>query len=248
MSRRSRLRKRRKAIKIIPLVLAVLLLGSVAAWAAYFPVEIVEVKGTELSDPDKVLEKLIPPEKRTMLALGLLMVKGKEVPGIAPWKLQRRSLSEYVLVIREEEPVAVIRSEGHYLGVGISGAVLSVDEERPEGIPLIIGCGISGGETLTMPEVQDREAYEGLLTYGRAVKNMGLPIVSLQYAEGCYFIHFTDIIVSLGDVLHVESKLRVVQDQMNYYEGLTGTLHLENFDPDSSFERYVFEVDTPDSN
>jgi len=238
--------KREKGRTVRRILILLLFLGAVGAFVCFFPVEITGTEGTELTDPETVTTLLFPEKNRTLLRLALRSFRKAGVPGITSWKLKKISLSEYVLVVREEEPVAVIRSEGRYLLLGQSGAVLKVSGVLPEGVPLIIGCGMTGGEALTVPEVQDREAYEELLIYGRAVRNMGIEIVSLQYADGGVFLHFTDITVSLGDAGNAEAKLRVVREQMGVFEGLSGTLHLENYDPESSAERYVFEMEVPD--
>jgi len=214
----------------------------------FLPFSIARVTGTERTEADQVIEKLFPEEERTMLNLGRKLLKGQTVPGIRSWKVLSEGLTSYRLIIREEEAVAMIRSEGRYLVLSGDGAVLSVSNSPADDLMMITGCGLSGGEPLTYPEVQDQDAFQGLLIYAREVNKVGLDASMLQYSDGLLHLRLNNIDISLGGIENAESKIRVVNDQKDLYEGLNGTLHLENYDPGNANERYVFEVSTESAN
>ena len=241
------LRKRRRRRWLTLILFLVLLAGALIA-ARFIPFTVTKVEGTVLTESWRIPEKLFPEEKRTLIDLFYNIVRGKKVPGIASWHVTFEDFTSYSLTVEEEEAAAQIRSEGRFLVLSGSGAVLTVRDEADEALTPVSGCGIAGGEPLTIPEVQDRKAFEGLLKYAESIRRSGLSGCSLTVANGEYHLRIGEIDVELGSAEHAEDKIRIVRDQSSYYEGLSGTLHLENYRPDALNEKYVFEVKTEEAN
>ena len=61
--------------------------------------------------------------------------------------------------------------------------------------------------------------------------------------DGNFTLSFRKVRVSLGTYRYMREKLHEISYQFAQYEGLKGTLHMENFDPDDPRQSYYFTVD-----
>jgi len=223
-------------------LLILLFLGLIVVGIRFLPVSEVKVEGLELVEEEAFLREVLPEDGRSFFHVLKLEILGKKVPGIRSFSVSFSGLDSVKIHVVEEEGIAVARAEGDWLVLSETGAVLKIMSSNPGNLIGISGCGINRAELLKVPETQDREAFTGLLTYAGLMVRLSLSAASLRYGNGEYQLFLGNTVVNLGGLEYGEEKLLVVSDQKEKYEGLTGILHLENYEPGAARERYLFEV------
>jgi len=237
-------RKFRKKRPLLMILIGFLLLGGLLTGAAFLPFTVESVTGLGTVSEEELTEKLFPGGKLRGMDIAVSFFRKKSVPGILTWELKPVSFGSVRIDAGEEETVAAARAEGEFLILSENGNVLAVTSKEPEGLLLITGFGISPSGALSVPEVQDREAFEALLLYAGMLGDMDIPVTSLRYSGGGCRMFTGDVEIDLGTTEYAAEKLSVVQEQLPLYESLKGTLHLENYVPGGQKERFIFEVRT----
>ena len=243
---RKRRKKRWKGILI--LTAAVLLAAAVILVLYFVKVDRFEVEGNR-QIPDAMVTGLLYPDEEDTRLYKVLFAQlrglGKN-EAFESASVKLTGFTSAVITVKESEPAFVIATDvsaNYYNRYGIR---LPEPEHLEVAYPKLAGLGFVRSEMLEKPVFSPENAavYEQCLSILRTASELGLPADSLFTQEGRFTLSFRNVRVSLGSFAHMREKLNEITYQYDYYEGLKGTLHMEDFDPDEPGQSYWFVVDT----
>lgn len=160
----------------------------------------------------------------------------------AKLKLDLKNLKCVQVEITEKAPAAAVQYDGCYLIVTEKGIALGRSDDVPEGLRTIRGLEFAAPEYFTVPETGDdslQGAVEIVVSLDR-FEAAGDPVI---YRDGGYFLIVGDVTVAYGKAEYLNEKAEALLAQTPYYEGLKGTLHMENYDGSRETEKFYFTVE-----
>ncbi len=252
---RPRERKERKKLRpaqiagdiLISLLMLVLVAAAaVMIYASLTPVKEIRVDGRRYTEEDPLISWYFPTEKSRLLSrLTIRMIRGvTPPPAISSGKIVLLGLNECEIRITEKEAAFTIAMQdgSGVLLVTPDGEVLRHLEEKPEHLALITGIHALFDEPL-MPAVTDQpETFKHLLKAVRIVREFDFETDELYIQNGSLCLDIGDVTVSLGTDDYLREKLTELMSQIPAFEGLKGTLHLEDYDGGKNSGRFTFEV------
>ena len=241
-------KKRKKRLRwiLIPVGVLLLLAGLVAV--LYFvKVEKFRVTGNQSLSESQVRELLYPEEEdRRLYKVLYAQISGlrrNEAFDSASVRLQ--GLTEALITVKESAPAFVVATDATVFYFNQYGIRLPEPQHVEVAYPRLAGIRFAGCEFLKKPAMspEDGAVFEQCLSIFREISEIGLPTDALMVQDGNFTLSFRKVRVSLGTYRYMREKLHEISYQFDQYEGLKGTLHMENFDPDDPRQSYHFTVD-----
>ena len=242
-------KKRKKSRKWILAAAALVLLMAAVILVLYFvKVERFEVKRNQRLSASQITGLLYPEEEDTRLYKVLYAwitgLPKNEAFESASVKLS--GLTSAVITVSESAPAFVIATDSYVNYYNSYGIRLPEPEHIETACPKLAGLGFVRSEMLKKPvfSPENGAVFEQCLSIFRMASEMKLPVDHLRTGEGQFTISFGTVRVSLGGYTDMLEKMHEISYMFPQYEGLSGTLHMENFDPDDPDQSYWFSVDT----
>ena len=241
-------KKRKKRLRwiLIP-VGALLLLAGLVAVLYFVKVEKFRVTGNQSLSESQVRELLYPEEEdRRLYKVLYAQISGlrrNEAFDSASVRLQ--GLTEALITVKESVPAFVVATDATVFYFNQYGIRLPEPQHVEVAYPRLAGIRFAGCEFLKKPAMspEDGAVFEQCLSIFREISEIGLPTDALMVQDGNFTLSFRKVRVSLGTYRYMREKLHEISYQFDQYEGLKGTLHMENFDPDDPRQSYHFTVD-----
>lgn len=241
-------KKRKKRLRwiLIP-VGALLLLAGLVAVLYFVKVEKFRVTGNQSLSESQVRELLYPEEEdRRLYKVLYAQISGlrrNEAFDSASVRLQ--GLTEALITVKESAPAFVVATDATVFYFNQYGIRLPEPQHVEVAYPRLAGIRFAGCEFLKKPAMspEDGAVFEQCLSIFREISEIGLPTDALMVQDGNFTLSFRKVRVSLGTYRYMREKLHEISYQFDQYEGLKGTLHMENFDPDDPRQSYHFTVD-----
>ena len=241
-------KKRKKRLRwiLIP-VGALLLLAGLVAVLYFVKVEKFRVTGNQSLSESQVRELLYPEEEdRRLYKVLYAQISGlrrNEAFDSASVRLQ--GLTEALITVKESVPAFVVATDATVFYFNQYGIRLPEPQHVAVAYPRLAGIRFAGCEFLKKPAMspEDGAVFEQCLSIFREISEIGLPTDALMVQDGNFTLSFRKVRVSLGTYRYMREKLHEISYQFDQYEGLKGTLHMENFDPDDPRQSYHFTVD-----
>ena len=241
-------KKRKKRLRwiLIP-VGALLLLAGLVAVLYFVKVEKFRVTGNQSLSESQVRELLYPDEEdRRLYKVLYAQISGlrrNEAFDSASVRLQ--GLTEALITVKESAPAFVVATDATVFYFNQYGIRLPEPQHVEVAYPRLAGIRFAGCEFLKKPAMspEDGAVFEQCLSIFREISEIGLPTDALMVQDGNFTLSFRKVRVSLGTYRYMREKLHEISYQFDQYEGLKGTLHMEDFDPDDPRQSYHFTVD-----
>ena len=241
-------KKRKKRLRwiLIP-VGALLLLAGLVAVLYFVKVEKFRVTGNQSLSESQVRELLYPEEEdRRLYKVLYAQISGlrrNEAFDSASVRLQ--GLTEALITVKESAPAFVVATDATVFYFNQYGIRLPEPQHVEVAYPRLAGIRFAGCEFLKKPAMspEDGAVFEQCLSIFREISEIGLPTDALMVQDGNFTLSFRKVRVSLGTYRYMREKLHEISYQFDQYEGLKGTLHMEDFDPDDPRQSYHFTVD-----
>lgn len=245
-ARKKRKKKNRKWILILA---AVILLAAAAVLVLYFvKVKTFEVEGNRQLSDEQVSELFYPEEedKRLYKVLYNQLSGFRKNEAFDAASVKLSGLQSAVITVKESVPAFVIATDASANYYNSYGVRIPAPEHLEVAYPKLAGIGFIRSDMLKKPVFSSENAavYEQCCSIFKMTGEVGLPADSL-YVQGTQFtLSFRKVRVSLGGYENMLEKLHEITYQYDQYEGLSGVLHMEDFDPDDPYRSYWFSVDT----
>ncbi len=160
----------------------------------------------------------------------------------AHFKLELADMKKVTIDVTENKPAAAVAIDENYLIVTETGNVLGKTAEVPAGLREIRGIEILEREAFSVPETAD-DALLGAIDIVVSLDRFEAVGDPVTYRDGGYFITVNDVTVAYGKAEYLNEKAEALNAQTPYYEGLRGTLHMEDYDGSRETEKFYFTVE-----
>lgn len=236
MIREERRKKRkRKRIAITFLVLVLLLASAALVVVKVFTVEQVEVQGNQLYD-SKQIEKWVLNDKYSWNSLYVYLKyrfrKPEEIPFIDTMEVGLKVPHTITIEVYEKGLLGYlyIDSLGQNVYFDKDGFVVETSTDVIEGIPKITGLTCKQVVLYEKLDLAKKKSLKTLLSVTQTLKKYSLVPQSIDYGDGGNLtLSYGAVTVSLGTVDNLNEKVKRLEKIMPELDGLTGTLHLEEW-------------------
>lgn len=237
--------KRSRLKKIKRFFVGLLIFALVVAAAALvvikvFTVEQVEVEGNELY-PDSQIESWVLNDKYSSNTLYVYfkykLFPVQSVPFIDTMEVSLSSPQTVHIQVYEKGMIGYIYmpTMGQNVYFDKDGFVVETSSNTIEGVPEVTGLTCQDATLYEKLELDQKGALKTLLTVTQTLKKYDLEPDGIDYGEqGQITVHYGGIIVKLGDTEELTEKVVRLQKIMPNLEGLSGTLHLEDWTEDTT--------------
>lgn len=228
------MRKKRSFIKIPFLVFAAVLVIGLIVIFGLFHIRQVDVVGNEFYSAEEI-EKMVMADSlgensiyltwkysQPEAAQNLPFLSGVEVSMLTPYHVQ--------IKVFEKSIVGYLMYSGSMVYFDKDGMVVEISQEKREGVPPFSGIPIGQPQVSEKLPVSDEGFLQEIVEGARLIYQSGLNPKEVHYDEKQEMILYFDINrVMLGDTSYLEEKLSNLKALSSRMEGLSGTLHMENY-------------------
>ena len=229
-------REHRLWVRIVKkLLIAVIVIGGLGAVFLYgFKLRSVYVTGNYTYSDEEILNFLHYNEypKNTLY----FAWKNKNgitdgVPFVESITVKMNSPSTIYVTVKEKMIIGCIDDSGIYMFFDNTGSVVESSTSKPEDVPLVTGLDLSGLKIGDQLDLSDKSIFKNLYELSVYLKNYEVTVEQIDYNEDqSMVLHKGTISVLLGMGTNLEDKISAFKDLLPYLEGLSGTLHLEDYD------------------
>lgn len=242
-------RKRRKKRKLFGLAfLTFLLLLAIAALIVVnvFTVEKVEVTGNEHYDDDVIAEWILNDEYSWNTLYVYLKYRFKEpesIPFVDTMEISMEIPHTIQIHVYEKGILGYVYldSLGQNAYIDKDGFVVEISSEVIEGVPKITGLSLESVVLYEKLPIKSKTVLKNLMTITQTLKKYGLVPDTICYErDNTYTLEYQSVRVLLGAAENINEKILRLTYILPELEGLSGTLHLENWTEnttDISFEK-----------
>ena len=228
-----------KAVKILTaMVLLLLLLGGVWWFLTTYTIHTVTVEGST-HYTDEEIEDIVFQTPLDNISL------------ILSWKYRNQNITNVAFIesievtvvgndsvrirVYEKSLAGYMEYLGQYVYFDKDGTVVEVSSQMTSGIPLVTGLQFNSvvlGEPLP---VENAEVFQYILELTNLINKYELTVDKIYFSPDSEMtLYIGSVLVSLGDSTLLTEKMTKLRDMYDELDGLSGTLHLENYTSDSS--------------
>lgn len=137
--------------------------------------------------------------------------------------------------VYEKSVIGYIRYMGYNLYFDKDGIVVDSSREILEGVPEVTGLDYTNVVLHTQLDVDNEKIFAVLLELVQLCGKYEIPIDKVFFDKsGNVTLYMGEIRIMLGDSGTITEKIYEVSQMMSQMQGLSGTLHMENFSEDTS--------------
>lgn len=137
--------------------------------------------------------------------------------------------------VYEKSIIGYIRYMGYNLYFDKDGMVVDSSKDILEGVPEVTGLDYTNVVLHTQLDVENEKIFAVLLELVQLCEKYEIPIDKVFFDKsGNVTLYMGDIRIMLGDSGTITEKIYEVSQMMSQMQGLSGTLHMENFSEDTS--------------
>ncbi len=137
--------------------------------------------------------------------------------------------------VYEKSVIGYIRYMGYNLYFDKDGIVVDSSKDVLEGVPEVTGLDYTNVVLHTQLDVDNEKIFAVLLELVQLCGKYEIPIDKVFFDKsGNVTLYMGEIRIMLGDSGTITEKIYEVSQMMSQMQGLSGTLHMENFSEDTS--------------
>ena len=237
-------KKKKRSMKglIFLILLAVVILVAVFG----FRIKNVQITGNERVS-DETIQTLIQYDKCQGSTLLLWLMNRKtdvsSEPLLNSIRVRMKNPQSVVVSVDEEKLAGYIQSGDTYLYVNDSGKIVLNQSEKLSDVMQLQGITADATEVGEQLVSEDTGIFADFLDIAGTLRNEEISADSLSRTDdGGYAITMGKVKILLGKDIYMEEKISELKDLLPKLEGLSGTLHLEEYD--STKESIIFTKDS----
>ena len=203
----------------------------------------VTVTGTEHVDREDALQMILPEEERRLSSVLFKMVMGPRSNDLfEKISIRITGLKSVRITVKEIPSDCVLEEEHGYSVVNEKGVVTEFCDSCPEELTILWGFSARGTARYEKVPAWNDELFTDALALAERVRAYGIPCERVYCSLRDYIFVTGKITVMLGGTEYTDEKFKTFLDLYPSLIGLSGTLHLDNYDPGSEDGKYTFEV------
>lgn len=241
MIREERKKKRkRKRIAITFLVLLLLFGAAALIVVKVFTVQQVEVTGNQLYDSKQIETWVLNDEyswNSLYVYLKYRFLDTEEVPFIDTMEVGIKVPHTITIEVYEKGLLGYLYMDslGQNVYFDKDGFVVETSTDVIDGIPKITGLTCKQVVLYEKLDLENKKSLKTLLSVTQTLKKYSLVPQSIDYGDGGNLtLSYGAITVNLGTVDNLNEKVKRLEKIMPKLEGLTGTLHLEEWSEETT--------------
>ena len=157
--------------------------------------------------------------------------------------VQLRNPQTIVVQVNEEKLSGYVQSGDEYIYVNDSGKIVLKQTEKLQDVLLLSDITADTAEVGEQLVSDDTGAFADFLDIAAVLRNEAITADSLGRSDdGGYYIVMGKVKVLLGKDIYMEEKISELNDLLPKLKGLSGTLHLEEYD--STKDSIIFTKDS----
>lgn len=236
MTGQKRKRRRRRGIiaKLILILAALIALGLLAA-VKLFTVESVEVEGNEIYSDEKIVSWILDDEYSWNSLYVFFKYKFAEtgdLPFVSEIEVSLTSPHTVHLQVTEKGILGYVyvSSIGLNAYIDSDGLVVELSEDVLDDTTQIVGLGVESAVLYESLPIEDSSVLKMLLNVSQLLEKYELAPERICVTEDSeVLLDYDEIQVNLGKNTNLNEKVVRLQQIMPEIEGMTGTLHLEDW-------------------
>ncbi len=236
----------KKTAIVIGVILALLLLVFCIGMKA-FHVSTVHVKGNSYYTDDEVRKMLL----KGRFAYNSLYLKLKysggikeDLPFIEKAEIAFDSANEVTITVYEKSIAGCVSYLGRYMYFDKDGIIVESSMEKTEDIPVVLGLKFDRCVMGELLPVSNKEVFKEILSLTQLLNKYSIVCDDIFFSDDSNIIlYFGDARASLGTMDNIDEKMIKLQYIVPELKGMSGVLHMENYDGENKDEYITFEID-----
>lgn len=169
----------------------------------------------------------------------------KNIPFVSGYTLEFEEADTVTVTVYEKTVIGYVDYMGSHMYFDKDGTVVESSTRLLwEGIPLITGLDFDSIVLYRPLPVENENAFTQILNLTQLVEKHGISVDKI-YFDSRYnaTLYLDQVRVMLGDKSNMEDKIAELSGMLPQLRGLSGVLHLEDYDPAAMNPRYSFIKD-----
>lgn len=226
-------KKRNISIIIIASIVAVIIIVSIFAFY-FFKIESYEITGNK-NYTEEEIQNIIFEKAYEKNAIGVyinnIFGKKKTIPFVETYDVDVIWPNRVKVTIYEKAITAYIEYMGVNMFFDKDGIIVESSTKLPEGIPLVCGLQFDSMQLYSKLAVKDDKVFNTILSITQFLDKYSVDVDKIQFDKNYNIILYKgDIKILLGDGSNIGERIYRLSLVMNKFEGLKGTLYLDDFD------------------
>lgn len=235
----------KKKTGLIAAVIVVLLLAIVPLC---LNIREITVTGNERYTQEEITDLLFPDRLSRNSAFCYLKDRLREhetIPFVEDYRIVFQGPGRVEVILYEKSVVGYVSYMSSYMYFDKDGIIVESANEKLEGIPLITGLKFGQIVLYQKLPVEREDIFQEILNLTQILSIYNLEVDRIQYNDfGEATLYMDEIEVLLGGNESLNGKIAELNDMLPLLQGMSGTLHLEDFDETNTSAGYAFKPDT----
>ncbi len=225
IERQKKIRKRRLTAFFIIFIIMLLCAGAVLSFTVFFPIESIEIKGSEIYTAEEILDASKITKGDNLFAINRAktenIIKGK-LPFVEKIEFKRELPDTLKITVKDAVEFATFKSKGKYYTVSSSGWVLEENKKQPQKLTNII-CDVKCkvGSEVVFNKTEEKELLE-TISAALEGKNLEINLIDITNSATIKLKVQGRFDVDLGNANNIPEKI-------NHLLGM-----IEKIDPEKS--------------
>ncbi len=243
-------RRRRRMIKIIVFLSILLLLtGGIYYFLQVFTIKNITVDGSTHYTKEEIIDMVIQkPEDRISLVLSMKYHNEPitDIAFIQSIEVTVVSADTIRIQVYEKALAGYIEYLGQYMYFDKDGIVVEASSQITDGIPKITGLNFNSVVLHNPLPVKSKQVFGEILEITNLLNKYELEIETIYFNKSEEAtLYMGNVRVPLGNGDKLTEKMMKLRDLAPHMTGLSGVLHLENYDSDMDVITFTKDVEMP---
>ena len=210
-------------------------------------IDVISVEGSEFYSEEEIIDFIFetPAERNFLYAwLNNRFGERKSIPFVAGYMLEFAGVHEVKVTVYEKRVIGYIEYMGSNMYFDQDGTIVESSSEKREGVPLITGLQFDYIVLYKPLPVEDDTTFTQILNLTQLIARYDIDVDRIYFDSRMNAtLHIGNIRVLLGSNENMEYKIAELDGMLPQLSGLSGVLHLENYDRTAMNPSYSFIQD-----
>lgn len=239
------MRRTKKSGKRIAVLAALLLFLILAAVLLSLQIRTVSVSGSERYTDEQIESMIFDSKMGRNSVYCYYQYKfrpHKTIPFVEDYKIVFRGPTKVEIIVYEKSVVGYVSYMNSLMYFDKDGIIVESTSEKLQGIPLITGLRF-GHIVLHRPlPVENAAIFDEILNLSQVLAVYGISVDAIHYnSDHKARLTIRDLVVELGDHTDMNGKVSELNDILEEYSDLSGTLYLDTYDESNNDPMYRFQ-------
>ena len=210
-------------------------------------IDVISVEGSEFYSEEEIIDFIFetPAERNFLYAwLNDRIGEKKSIPFVAGYTLEFIGVHEVKITVYEKSVVGYIEYMGSNMYFDQDGTIVESSTEQREGVPLITGLDFDYIVLYKPLPVEDDTTFTQILNLTQLIARYQIDVDRIYFDSRMNAtLYIGGVRVLLGNNQNMEYKIAELSGMLPQLKGLSGVLHLENYDRTAINPSYSFIQD-----